>query len=170
MDNKKVVIYLNSAVLILGVAVIFFNIFQCQYFSQIVFSLAFISVVLLVLSLVLLKNLKETEELLRKTPPTNADTATSVESLEGIIEDEDNKCLEEVSKIDSKGALEKILELKIKKLAERIQLVAGLAYIIEADVLKLKYAYALSLDEQKKEIKIGNGLTGQVAKMACQSK
>jgi len=160
MKNKKVIVYINWVVVVLAALAIFFNFSQCQYFEQIVFLLAVLSIVLLLLNIFLLRSFKQIE--VEKT-------------LKQIVEDEqvssegnhkmiDNYYLELVSKIKNEGAIEKIIDLKIKEIADEIQLTAALIYVIEEDVLKLKSTYALSIKDQLSEIKIGEGLTGQVAK------
>ncbi len=162
MKNKKIVIYLNLVVILFSILAIFLNLFQCQYFTQVVFSLAFLSVLLLLINTVLIRNFKAQKEVVfNKTIEENVTETSSEEENEM---DGENPYLELISKIDVKLPIEKLMEEKFQSLSNSIQLVAGLAYVVDKDVLKLKSTYALTSENQKNEIKIGEGLTGQVAK------
>lgn len=160
MKNKKIVIYINLVVMLFSILAIFLNLFQCQYLTQVVFSLAFLSVLLLLINTVLIRNLKAPKEIIfNKTIEEKATDNISDEK-----NDQENPYLELLSKLEAKLPPEKLMEQKFLNLSDSIQLLAGLAYIVDKDVLKLQSTYALTYENQKNEIKIGEGLTGQVAK------
>ena len=63
MKNKKIVIYINLVVILFSILAIVLNLFQSPYFTQLVFSLAFISVLLLLINTSLIRNFKTQKEI-----------------------------------------------------------------------------------------------------------
>lgn len=162
MKNKKTIIFLNFLVIVLSAGAIVLNLLQCEYFTQMVFSLSFVSVILLIISIMFIRD--SDKKLKISTSETKTNKEVGEEIIEKVELEENNHCLELVDAIDKKLAIEKIFELKFQKLSKAIELVAGLAYVINNNILQLKSTYALLGNDLQKEITIGNGLTGEVAK------
>ena len=160
MKNIKIVNYINLILIVFSTLAIVLDLIQCQFFTQMVFSLAFLSVIFLFVNFFLIKKTLKEEE---HKPESFEEKKNKEEVQEETEEDEENRCLELVERIDTKLPIEEVINLKFQKLSEAIQLLAGLAYIIEKDTLKLSTTYALTEKNQKSEIKLGDGLTGQVA-------
>ena len=164
MKNIKIVINISFVVIALSVIAIVLNLIQCAYFTQIVFSLAFISILLLITNIFLLKK-KDGDESVKEIP-VSIDEAKEDEEEEETEEDVENHCIELVDKIDKKLPFNDILKFKFEKLSSAIQLVAAVAYEVKGDKLQLAASYALLKDELKAELSIDGGMTGQVAKNA----
>ena len=162
MKNKKTIIFVNLLVIAFSLGAIVLNLIQCEYFTQMVFSLSFISIILLTISILFVRS--SDKELKIVLDGVKLKEEIDDKDIQKIEEEENNHCLELVDAIDKKLPIEKIFELKFQKLSEAIQLVAGMAYVVNKDVLQLKSTYALLVNDLQKEITIGNGLTGEVAK------
>jgi hypothetical protein len=163
MKNKKIVVNISFVVIALSVIAIVLNLIQCAYFTQIVFSLAFISILLLITNIFLLK--KKEEDFLKETNVSIGERKEDEVEKE-TEEDVENHCIELVDKIDKKLSFNDILKLKFEKLSSAIQLVAAVAYEVKGDKLQLAASYALLKSELKTELNIDGGMTGQVAKNA----
>lgn len=163
MKNKSRLKYINFTILAFSILAMVFSFLNTDTFKILVFILSLISILLISLSLILLKKLdKEFETLSSQTIVKKQDTSNDLIGTDNE-EDEENTCLELMKSIDQTLPIHELLDLKIKKVADLIQLVGGLIYIRTKDVLELKVSYAFIDQKQEKTIKIGEGLTGQVS-------
>ncbi len=162
MKNLRIVNYINLLIILFSVGVIILNMIQYKYFSQIVFSLAFLSVILLIINVILLRGSDKKISLEFEARKNEKDEVSQEEIVNKEIKEE-NKCLKLVEQIDTNLPNSEIYNLKFQKLAEAIQLVAGLAYEKKDQILTLSTSYALVVEEFQKEFKVGEGITGQVA-------
>jgi hypothetical protein len=165
MKNKKVILYINYLIILLSALAILFNFIKCEYFSLIVMTFAFISILLLLIVIVMLNSGEKHLKIELSAKHKRYD----LEEDESIIKEFDeetqhNKCLEFISGLDKDLEFETLLEQKILKLADAIQLVAAIAYVKNSNDLNISSCYALVKSEQKQKLSLDEGLTGQVAK------
>jgi len=166
MKNIKLVIYNTIIILVFSVVSIVLDLVQCDYFVQIVFSLAFLSVLLLSLNIFILRKIKK-ENLLESRSGYVEDVADDTNEPDMITEEEEeNHCMKLVEAIDKKLNYSEIINLKFQKLSDAIQLVGAVAYQLKEKELHLVGTYALLEDDYEKLISIEKGMTGQVAKNA----
>ncbi len=162
MKNFKIVNYINLIILLFCIGVIILNLIQYKYFSQIVFSSAFVSIILLLINIILLRGSDKKISLEFEALTNLVDENSEDNIIENEI-DEENKCLKLVEQIDRNLSKSEIFNLKFQKLADAIQLVAGLAYEKKDKILSISTSYALANEMYPTEIKVGEGITGQVA-------
>jgi len=162
MKNKNIIIIINFLVIVFSVGAIVLNLIQCEYFTQMVFSLSFVSAILLIISILFIRDSDKKLRISISEPKTNK--KAEEETIEKVEAEENNHCLELVDAIDKTLPIEQVFELKFQKLSAAIELVAGLAYVVNNNILQLKSTYALLENDLQKEIIIGSGLTGEVAK------
>ncbi len=161
MKNIRIVVNITYVIIAFSLASIVLDLIQCEYFTQIVFSLAFISILLLVINVLLLRKIDGKVFIKEVYVSDNKEVEEEKEETE---EDIENHCIELVEKIDKKLPLNEIINLKFEKLASAIQLVAAVAYEVKGKDLMLISTYALLKDEQKEKLNIDGGMTGQVVK------
>ena len=164
MKNIKIAVKVSFVIIVLSIISIILDLIQCDYFTQIVFSLAFLSILLLITNIFLLKGVKQ-DEVVKEVYISKETNKAEIEG-QASEEDLENHCIELVDKIDKKLPFNDIIKLKFEKLSSAIQLVAAIGYEVKGDKLIFAASYALLKDELEMEISIDGGMTGQVAKNA----
>jgi len=158
MKNKKSIIYINSlAILFILLSLLLWSI-GSSYFILLFVALSFLSIIFLGASIFMIWS----EHCQDEEPP----------AVEQYIKQESTK--EEhknpfLSILNDKSWTETtdlfdVVNQKLIKLSEQLQLVAGVIYKKQTDKLVLESTYVVTDSEIKAEIKIGEGLTGEVAR------
>ena len=163
MKNLKLVINITFIVIVFSIISIILDILQCSYFTQIVFSLAFISVLLLIFNLYMLFLIKARDKENHIEKENSINKINDNADNETVEEDEGNYCLELVNKIDKSLSYSETIKQKFEKLANTIQLVAAIGYELEGDYLESVSLYALLKNEKRQTLDLDSSLTGQVA-------
>ncbi|MBN2669643.1 MAG: GAF domain-containing protein [Bacteroidales bacterium] len=162
MKNKRVIVYINFIIMFFSLMAIVLIFLKCQYFSLIAASLAFLTIILSILNIVIINSREKQFQI--ELDQNQKDNQKDVVTIEEQELQEENKCLKLVESIDQSLPLGQMIDQKLERLANPIQLVAGLIYLKNDNQLKLNSVYALVKEEQKQSIELGEGLSGQVAK------
>jgi len=159
------VVYSILLLMMFSLLAIALNLFQYQYFSQIIFLLSISSIFLLLFLFFVLFKIN----LLYDKKESNIQQSPHREEIKEQQWDEDNLYIKLISGIDSDWPIEKKIKHKFQNIADEIQLLEGLFYLTEEQELNLKSTYALAEDVETKYI-VGEGLVGQVAKDGLSTK
>jgi len=162
MKNKKVLFYINLIIIAFSAMALGFNLIQCRYFSIIASVMAFLTILLTLISIVILKSEEKQIKVILNKVNDDTDRKKS-EEVEAIEADVENHCLKLVSDIDPTLELSTLLNHKIQRIANPLQMVGALIYIKTPKQLQLVSTFALVKSEYPEEIELGNGITGQVA-------
>lgn len=159
------VVYSILLLMMFSLLAIALNLFQYQYFSQIIFLLSISSIFLLLFLFFVLFKIN----LLYDKKESDIQQSPHREEIKEQQWDEDNLYIKLISGIDSDWPIEKKIKHKFQNIADEIQLLEGLFYLTEEQELNLKSTYALAEDVETKYI-VGEGLVGQVAKDGLSTK
>jgi putative methionine-R-sulfoxide reductase with GAF domain len=139
------------------------NLFQYQYSTQLVFLLSISILLLLIFNRLLIKKTFSSQKKETKQKFNNNENHTDYTDAR-LQKEEKNPYIDLIKEIDSALSISKNVEYKFRKIANDIQLLAGLFYAVDKDILKLESTYAFEKEAKAGNIKIGEGLIGQVAK------
>ncbi len=162
MKNKKVLFYINLIIIVFSAMALGFNLIQCRYFSVIASVMAFLTILLTLISIVILNSEEKQIKVILKSVNDESERKKS-ESIETTEANVENNYLKLVSDIDPTLELSALLNQKIQRIANPLQAVGALIYTKGQKSLHLTNAYALIKSEYPDEIELGNGITGQVA-------
>ena len=158
MKSKKAIIYINFLVVFFALIVLILKVIHFSYFDLLTVSLSLLSILFLLVAIYMFYS--EKENITISTLDKENIFSKSILEEQEIKETYSSILLS----VDKKQDIHFVLEQKIQLLSDTLQIVGALVYVLKDKVLYLESTYALVQEELKNKIKIGEGLTGQVAK------
>lgn len=164
MKPKHAILYINISLILLSFCLILMSLLNSMYLANISLIIGVLFSLLLLWNFTLFKGIvNKRAELESAQEPSNFIFDENSKKLEDKVLSDQNSLLKKIKNIDAELAFKENLELRITTLANSIGLVAGLCYQLEQNVLNLVNWYALEKENHKAVIKLGQGITGEVA-------
>lgn len=164
MKPKHAILYINISLILLSFCLILMSLLNSMYLANIGLIIGVLFSLLLLWNFTFFKGIvNKRAKLESPQEPSNFIFDEDLKDLEDKVLSDQNSLLKKIKNIDAGLAFKENLELRITTLANSIGLVAGLSYQLEQNVLNLVNWYALEKENHKAVIKLGQGITGEVA-------